>query len=79
MLVGGMKESCIRSTLYVQLREQPFRLTLLNNGWLIRYIHGVGAQGTKRFFFMERNRKKVASFRKALMYLKFEELNLGNL
>ena len=28
---------------YAQLREQPFRLTRLPNGWLIRYIHANGA------------------------------------
>ena len=47
------------------------------NGWLIRYIHGAGAQRTKRF--VKRSRKKVVSFRKASMYLKLEEFNLGSL
>lgn len=47
------------------------------NGWLIRYIHGAGARGNGEV--MERNRKKVASFRKASVYLKLEEFNLGNL
>jgi hypothetical protein len=43
------EESCVRSKVYAQLREQPFWLTRLPNGWLIRYVH---ANGASMFFIV---------------------------